>query len=53
MQKIKIVLGTHPIPKKYLDMHLKLGTWNDLKWQPMLAPSMATEEIRKAYNQYR
>ena len=48
--KIKIVLGTHPIPKKYLDMHLKLGSWNDPKWQTLLEPSMATEEIRKAYD---
>ena len=48
--KIKVVLGTHPIPKKYMDMHLKLGSWNDAKWQTMLAPTISNEEIRKAYD---
>lgn len=48
--QIKVVLGTHPIPQKYLEMHQKLGTWNDEKWPVLLEPSMANEEIRKAYN---
>lgn len=48
--QIKVVLGTHPIPQKYLVMHQKLGTWNDEKWPVLLEPSMANEEIRKAYD---
>ena len=47
---VKVVPGTHPIPKKYLDMHLKLETWNDPKWKSLLEPTMANEEIRKAYD---
>lgn len=47
---VKVVLGTHPIPQKYLDMHKKLHTWDDPKWIPMLAPTLADEETRLAYN---
>ena len=47
---VKVVLGTHPIPQKYLDMHSQLHTWDDPKWGPMLAPTLADEEVRLAYN---
>lgn len=47
---IKVVPGTHPIPQKYLDMHTKLGTWKDEKWAALLAPTMADEETRLAYD---
>ena len=47
---IEVVLGTHPIPQKYLDMHRALGTWADPKWEVWLSPTMADEEIRLAYN---
>ena len=48
--KVKVVLGTHPIPQKYLEMHTRLGAWEDSCWQPLLAASMTNEEIRKAYD---
>lgn len=47
---VKVIAGTHPIPTKYLDMHTKLGTWQDPCWQPMLTPTMADEETRLSYN---
>lgn len=47
---VKVVLGTHPIPKKYLDLHTKLGTWASPAWQPILAPTMADDATRKAYD---
>ncbi len=47
---VKVVLGTHPIPQKYLDMHTHLGTWDDPKWQGWIAEVLAGEEVRKAYN---
>ena len=47
---IKVVLGTHPIPQKYLDMHSQLGTWEHPCWQPRLEATMATEAVRIAYN---
>lgn len=47
---VAVVLGTHPIPQKYLDMHTSLGTWKDPAWQPLLEATMADEATRKAYN---
>jgi len=47
---VKVVVGTHPIPTKYLDMHSHLGTWQDPAWEPLIAPTMADEETRDAYN---
>jgi predicted metal-binding protein len=48
---VKVVVGTHPIPKKYLDLHTCLGTWADAdEWQSLLEPTMADEETRKAYD---
>ena len=29
---IEVVLGTHPIPQKYLEMHTHLATWEDPCW---------------------
>lgn len=47
---VRVVLGTHPIPQKYLDMHTSLGTWIDPDWQPLLESTLADEATRKAYN---
>jgi predicted metal-binding protein len=47
---VRVVVGTHPIPTKYLDMHTRLGTWQDPAWAPLLAPTMADEATREAYN---
>jgi predicted metal-binding protein len=47
---VKVVVGTHPIPQKYLDMHTRLGTWKDPAWEALLAPTMADEATRIAYN---
>ena len=47
---VEVVLGTHPIPQKYLEMHRDLGTWNEPKWEAWLAPTMADEATRVAYN---
>ncbi len=47
---VKVILGTHPIPQKYMDMHTQLGTWQDPCWQFRLVATMANEETRQAYN---
>ncbi len=47
---VDVVVGTHPIPEKYLEMHTLLGTWDDASWKPLLDPTMTDETIRKAYN---
>ena len=47
---IRVVVGTHPIPKKYLDMHTALGTWKEERWQPLIAPTMADPQTRLSYD---
>jgi len=47
---VEVVVGTHPIPAKYLSEHRRLGTWDDPAWGPLLEPTMADEAVREAYN---
>ena len=47
---LPVVVGTHPIPEKYFVIHEALGTWNSPMWQELIAPTLATPEIRLAYN---
>lgn len=47
---ITVVIGTHPIPRKYLDMHTRLGTWKSPAWEPIIAPTMADEVTRTNYD---
>jgi predicted metal-binding protein len=47
---VRVVLGTHPIPRRYLDLHTKLGTWANPVWQPRLAPTITDEATRAAYD---
>lgn len=47
---LEVVYGTHPIPQKYLDMHDKLGTWDEAKWQGIIGPTLVDEETRLSYN---
>ncbi len=47
---VEVVLGTHPIPQKYLDMHRSLGTWEDPAWEERLKDTMCDEATRIAYN---
>lgn len=47
---LPVVVGTHPIPEKYMTIHTALGTWNSPIWQELIQPTLATPEIRLAYN---
>lgn len=47
---VKVIVGTHPIPEKYLEMHQHLSNWEDPAWQSMLKPIMADQVTREAYN---
>ena len=47
---VKVVLGTHPIPQKYLDVHTQLGTWESSCWQDRIAATLTDETTRNAYN---
>lgn len=48
--EVKVVVGTHPIPKKYFDMHAQLGTWKNSEWKPLVAPTMCDEVTRASYD---
>jgi len=48
--RMKVVIGTHPIPQKYYTTHQQLGTWKSPAWQELIAPILADETIRTAYD---
>ena len=45
-----VIVGTHPIPQKYLLVHARLGTWDSPEWEEFIAPTLADEETRLAYD---
>ncbi|MCD6347389.1 MAG: CGGC domain-containing protein [Bacteroidales bacterium] len=47
---MKVVVGTHPIPEKYLITHSNLGTWDTPEWQEMIKPTMCTQKTRLLYD---
>lgn len=47
---IPVVVGTHPIPQKYLLTHERCATWCGPEWPELLAPTMADEPTRLAYD---
>jgi len=47
---LKVVVGTHPIPAKYLAIHERLGTWKTPEWKARLAPTISDERTRAAYD---
>jgi predicted metal-binding protein len=47
---LEVAYGTHPIPQKYLDMHEKLGTWDEEEWEDIIQPLLADESTRLAYD---
>jgi predicted metal-binding protein len=47
---LDVVLGTHPIPEKYLQLHGRLGTWDTPEWQDMIRSTLVDEATRRAYD---
>lgn len=47
---IKVVVGTHPIPEKYMITHTNLGTWDSSEWEEMIEPTLAVKQLRLDYN---
>jgi len=47
---VKVIIGTHPIPQKYYDMHMKLGTWDSAEWKELIGPTLGDEKNRLAYD---
>ena len=46
---VEVVVGTHPIPPIYLDTHTRLGTFNNVEMEAMIAPTLSDENTRKRY----
>jgi predicted metal-binding protein len=47
---MEVVIGTHPIPEKYLDLHGKLGTWESERDQVLIQHVLTDEETRLSYD---
>ena len=47
---VKVILGTHPIPQKYVNNHEKLGTWKGAEWQKIIEPTWADDKTRLDYD---
>lgn len=47
---IKVVIGTHPIPQKYYNMHTILGTWDSPKWKEIIQSTLTDEKTRLSYD---
>ena len=47
---VNVVLGTHPIPEKYLVTHTALGTWDSSEWQERIKDALPDKDMRIAYN---
>ncbi|BAX78408.1 CGGC domain-containing protein [Labilibaculum antarcticum] len=47
---LPVVVGTHPIPQKYLITHEKLGTWNSKEWKDLLSASITNAKVRLTYD---
>lgn len=46
-----VVVGTHPIPQKYMDNHAKLPFWKEYNMAELVLPLLnESPEIKKAYN---
>ena len=46
-----VVIGTHPIPQKYLDVHEKLPFWQEHKMAELAGPLLDEDTIvKEAYN---
>jgi len=48
---MEVVLGTHPIPEKYVITHNNLKTWESPEWKDYLKEVMPDKETRIEYNQ--
>jgi predicted metal-binding protein len=47
---MKVVIGTHPIPEKYIKTHSSMGTWDSPEWQEIIKPTMSDQDTRLSYD---
>ncbi len=49
--ELPVVIGTHPIPQKYMEAHEKLPFWQESNMESLVTPLMQEAlEIKTAYN---
>jgi len=48
--KVKVVIGTHPIPQKYFITHGNIDTWQINELKEFIKPTLGNEILRKKYN---
>ncbi|RPI66414.1 MAG: CGGC domain-containing protein [Ignavibacteriales bacterium] len=48
--EMKVVVGTHPIPEKYLITHTALKTLDSQEWKELIKPTLCDEQTRLDYN---
>jgi hypothetical protein len=46
---VQVVPGTHPIPEKYYQEHLKLKSWDNPSWEEIIR-CLIDEGERQSYN---
>ena len=48
---LPVVIGTHPIPKKYMERHERLPFWKEQDMANLAGPLLAeADELKLAYN---
>jgi len=48
---LPVVIGTHPIPLKYMEAHAKLPLWREINMAELAGPLLdESPEIKKSYN---
>ena len=47
---VKVIVGTHPIPNKYLNTHTCLGTWESPEWKPLVEAVLSDDATRARYD---
>jgi predicted metal-binding protein len=48
--EMKVVMGTHPIPQKYYDVHVRLKTWDSPEWREIIQPTLIDQKTRISYD---
>ena len=48
--EMKVVMGTHPIPQKYYNVHMRLKTWESPEWREIIQPTLTDEKTRVSYD---
>ena len=48
--KLKVVIGTHPIPQKYYLTHTEIKSWDSDEWRELIKNTLDNENVRISYD---